>query len=297
MFAKINNLKENVYIAIGSAPHTNLDKYTDDKNQLYPPFVRDGEWTLIHIDPEFEKSEKQEFVSTYFKRQGFISDGNIFTSPTMDALFISKYMEIEERNVFLINMMKKIIGKGKLIVQEFTGRELFSDFQKIAKTFPPNQFSSIKKNVLWDITYGRDCSCMTNMSIWKPLFTNDGFFNLACMTDDEIIAEIGKDTKIDEMIAYRFKTEYKRLIDIHHVNYRRRIKGMENYMNMPEYDNNVTPAEIMVIFSSYLYPIIKVLKQVTGISDEKYAKQVDMLNNYHEYDVYKWYSFMCGIYN
>jgi len=80
------------------------------------------------------------------------------------------------------------------------------------------------------------------------------------------------------------------------VNYRRRVKGMDNYTKTPEYSSNATPEEIMVIFSSLLYPVMKVLKRVSGITEEKYAQQMDMVNNYHLHDVYKWYSFMCGIY-
>jgi hypothetical protein len=300
MFSLLDKVpNENTYIAIGSAPHTTVEKYTDKQNQIFPLFIREmgGSWTLINIDPEFERPEKQEFVDVYLRQMGFVKQGQFrYRSSTVDAIFIPTFVEDKERDNILGNISKKVIDAGKkLVVQQYTGHELLPAFERFYKTLSPKEFDILKKNVIWDVTYGRDCSCMTDMSVWKPILLEDGFLNLACMTDDELIALIGKSAKIDELISYRFKKEYRRLIDVHHVNYRRRIKGLENYMHA-EYGNSATPEQIMEIFSAHLYPVMRVLKKVHNLSEEKYAEQLDMINNYHLYDVYKWYSFMCGIY-
>jgi hypothetical protein len=291
------DLLDNVYIGIGSAPHCSFEQYTDRNNQMFPKFVREmgGNWTLINVDPMFDR---ENLVDKYFTSLGFIrSDYNQYSNKNTDAIFLLQYMEDEQRNVFLIDIMKRVIAeKKRLVVQQYTGSELIPTFERILKLFPNDQ-EYIRNNILWDITYGRDCCCMTDMSVWKPILTDTGFFNLACMTDDEIVAQVGKDPRIDELISFKFKTEYRRLINVHHVNYRRRVKGMDNYTKTPEYTSNATPEEIMMIFSCLLYPVMKVLKRVSEISEEKYAQQMDMVNNYHLHDVYKWYSFMCGIYD
>jgi hypothetical protein len=291
---------DNTYLAIGSAPHVSLEKYTDKMNQLYPLFIRElgGQWTMIHIDPEFGRPEQQEFADSYFKSMGFIKQGQYrYRSSTVDAILIPEHITDEQRARLLTSMTLKISEVGKkLIVQEYTGHELLPLFDKVIKSLSSEQVNQLNHNILWDITYGNDCSCMTDMTVFKPIQTHAGFFTPACMAESELISHIGKDPRIDQLISTRFKKEYRRLIDVHHVNYRRRVKGLTNYITAQEYGNDATPEEIMKVFSDQMFPVLHILKHVTHISDEKSAQQVDMMMNYHTYDVYKWYSFMCGVY-
>lgn len=302
MFPYLDKLKhDNVYIAIGSAPHCSLNQYNDERNQMLPKFIRElgGTWTLINVDPMFEQPTQKAFVDSYFKRMGFYQESPyVYTRQNADALFIPLTMENEQKLEFLTKMTRKVMGTGKkLVVQEFTGHELFLSFQGIVRKLPAEEREYVKKNVLWDITYGKECGCSTNMNIWKPLFVDDGFLNLACMTTNELVATIGKNPDIDKLISHTFKCEYTRLINVHHVNYRRKLKGLDLYWPTPEYGDNVSGERIMEIFMAELYPITSVLKRVSGLSEENYAKQMDMMNNYHLYDIYEWYSTMKGIYD
>ena len=302
MFHYLDKLKhDNVYIAIGSAPYCSPDQYDDQKNQMFPKFVRElgGSWTLINIDPQFEQPTQKAFVDSYFGSMGFYQQvPYVYSHQTIDAVFVPRFMEKEQKLEFLTKMTQKVIGTGKkLIVQEFTGHDLYPEFQGIVRKFSEKDLEYVKKNVLWDITYGKESGCSTNMNIWKPLFVDGEFLNLACMTTDELIGVVGKNPDIDKLISHTFTTEYNRLISIHHVNYRRKVRGMDLYWPTPQYGEQVSAEKIMEIFLAELYPLTLVLKRVSGLTEENYAKQMDMMNNYHLYDIYQWYSAMKGIYN
>jgi hypothetical protein len=296
----MDKVKEYTYIGIGSASHTPLEKYDDRVNQIFPLFVRElgGSWTIIHVDPYFEKPEHQAFLDSYLKSMGFLKRGPYkYETNNIDILFYPKFMEEEQRESFLTNVTTKVVNAGtKLIVQQYTGHDLIPLFKKVSKTFSPEDFEVIKKNVIWDITYGDEHPCSPDMRTWKPLFIADSFFNLTCMTDTEVLACMGKNPRIDEIIATHFNKEYNHLINVHHVNFRRRMMGLECLSRTHEYNDSATPEQIMEVFSAYLLPVVRVLKELTKLSDEKYSEQLDCINNYKNYDVYKWYSLMRGIY-
>lgn len=293
--------RDNIYVAIGSAPHCDIESYDDQRNQLFPPFVREmgGTWTLIHVDPEFKNVKQQEFIDTYFKRMGFVEESpTMYIHPYIDALFIPTHMENTERLEFLTQITKRtILRKKKLFVQQYTGHELYPEFEELLKTLTNDQRQYVKQNIIWDVTYGKDCSCMTDMTLCRPLYLGSELFNLACMTEQELLNCVGKHSDIDNLLSHILEKRYKYYIAIHQVNYRRRIKGMDLYHPTLKYSHDVDPDTVMQILSDYLNPILPVLKKLRKIPQEVYDKQLDMLNNYHLHDVYQWYSIMNGIYN
>jgi len=293
--------RDNIYVAIGSAPHCDIESYDDQRNQLFPPFVREmgGTWTLIHVDPEFNDPKQQVFINTYFKRMGFVKGSpTMYIHPYIDALFIPTHMENTERLEFLTQITKRTIQrKKKLFVQQFIGHELYPDFEKVLKRFTNDEFDYVKQNIIWDVTYGKDCSCMTDMTLCRPLRLGSELFNLACMTQQEVLNCIGKQPEIDNILSHVLTIKYKKYIETHHVNYRRRIMGLDVYHQTSEYDSDAQPEKIMEFICKSLYPIIEILNKLRKIPQEVYDKQLDMLNNYYLHDIHQWYSTMKGIYN
>jgi hypothetical protein len=288
------HLNPNVLVSIGSAPHTNIEDYTDNRNQLFPVFTREGSWTMVHIDPFFKEKKHHP----YMEKLGFKKVDDRFVKFDTEMYFVADYIDQEIKLDYLFNFMKRIIKENKrLFVQEYTGRDLFPEFKNILKRFTKQEILYIKDNILWDVSYGNDSGCCTDMLKAKPLFIDNKIFNLACLDFKELQKLILKNPEIDQIISKVYIDEYKSLISIHHVNYRRRVKGDTLLSKNSNYNDNVEPDKIMEIYKEKTLPLIEILCKLKKIPDEIYAKQLDHINNYYLIDLYEWYSFMSTIYN
>ena len=178
-------------------------------------------------------------------------------------------------------------------MQEFTGTELT---QTLKAAYEKTKDSSkFKRDILFDITYGTACHCMTNMVKYKPLYNNNGdFINLLLSSDDEILSHIGASPEIDEFIKIRFVRKYLDLVN-QQVDYRRRLQGNTVLFPCESYGDTSSPDVIMAYIKDNLRPILNVLDQLGMITSRKQGLLDNLFINYKDYDVYKWNDAMRNI--
>jgi hypothetical protein len=283
-----------MYVGIGSCPHAlSLDELTDEWDQILPVFIRKTKAEIIHYDPMFE--HRIEFMKLYFEDKGFTYMGNYqWTSPLHTVTLISKRIDHPEDDYILDAHIKEALRNDiKLVVQEFTGTELT---QTLKAAYEKTKDSSkFKRDILFDITYGTACHCMTNMVKYKPLYNNNGdFINLLLSSDDEILSHIGASPEIDEFIKIRFVRKYLDLVN-QQVDYRRRLQGNTVLFPCKSYGDTSSPDVIMAYIKDNLRPILNVLNQLGMITSRKQGLLHNLFINYKDYDVYKWNDAMRNI--
>ena len=283
-----NNPVDLIYFGIGTVfRHTDLDKLTPVFDQVYPSFLREwtGSFKAIHYDPRF--SDTRNFTKIYFESLGFFKQNNSWISYDGKKEFIIFEKEIEHDHEFFKNL-SQICMPRKLIVQEFTGRFLNELFIQIYYSFPLHERLTFRKNVIFDMTCG-DGSCMTDMSVTYPMLDSNGdFLNFMLIPPEDFEKNINKDPKLNLLIKDYYKKEYKKLLNEQHTNYRRRIQGNTCLFHNPEYEFNSDPNIIFNVLIKNLNRVTNLLKKF-DFPEEKYN---DLINNYQDYDMYKWYSLM-----
>jgi len=308
------NPRDFTYIGIGSIPHTPLDKLTDRWDQLIPTFVQeildntDNTVRIINIDPEF--NGRMDFMMDYYKSGRWSTNYKLdFEYDNSEGMHIWRTKDHRVESIiisanfthtnrwdentndwFLEKMVESNIKNNtKLIVQEFTGFEL-DDLRKHLFRSCSNQ-NIFKNKILIDITNGSDCGCGTDLTKFKP-FYNDShdFINITLLSEDEMIKLIGKDVEIDTHIKNYFIRKFRKAVNNIHVDYRRKIKGENLMFTHSSYDNNSTPDEIMNVLKNELGNIFLIFEKLNMITPEKRENFKQLLNNYIEYDVYKWNS-------
>jgi hypothetical protein len=180
------------------------------------------------------------------------------------------------------------MGRGaQLVVQEFTGTELIPHFKQVfARAANPAFF---KKSILYDITYGNECGCGTDMSKWKPLYDNYGnFVNLSLFTEDEVETHLS--VLPNELIIPLLVRKYRDSIAFHHVNYRRRVQGLDVMHKTTLYDNTVEPDIIMGMIQKDLTFAVSMLKKLGLVSDEELGQFTATMATY----MYSWLSLVMG---
>jgi len=283
-----------MYVGIGSCPHaSSLDEITDEWDQILPVFIRKTKAEIIHYDPMFER--QNEFMKLYFEDKGFTYMGNYrWTSPLHTVTLISKRIDHPEDDYILDAHIKEALRNDiKLVVQEFTGTGLT---QTLKTAYEKTKDSSkFKRDILFDITYGTACHCMTNMVKYKPLYDNNGdFINLLLSSDDEILSHIGASPEIDEFIQIRFVRKYLDLVN-QQVDYRRRLQGNTVLFPCESYGHTSSPDVIMAYIKESLRPVLNVLDQLGMITSRKQGLLDNLFINYKDYDVYKWNDAMRNI--
>ena len=179
----------------------------------------------------------------------------------------------------------------KLIVQEFTGRDL----DVVLKTaFRKSPFQKRFKNtILFDITYGTASSCSTDMTKYKPFYdTRGNFYNLLLYTADELKRYIGIDARVDMYIKTYFTKQYQTLLNNYHVDYRRRTRGETCLFKNELYTDTSEPEYIMELLEEELFTLLPVFQELKVVTPEKASVISSLFENYKSYkgnDMYKWY--------
>jgi hypothetical protein len=290
----LNYLSENqvdlVYFAIGSVFRCNdLNKLTPVLDQVYPNFLREweGSFKAIHFDPRFGDDETKLFTEKYFTSLGFFKEKNSWFSKNKLKEFIIVEEEIYHDCTFFTNLSQVCMPR-KLIVQDFTGKLLDELFIQVYYSFSPHERIIFRKNVIFDMTCG-NASCMTDMSVTYPMLDSNGdFLNFMLICPEDFEKNINKDPKLNALIKEYYVKQYKRILNEEHTNYRRRIQGNTCLFYNVDYDNNSDPNIIFNVLVKNLNKIIFILKKL-GFQEEKYN---ELIKNYYDYDMYKWYSLM-----
>jgi hypothetical protein len=177
---------------------------------------------------------------------------------------------------------------GKLIVQEYTGKFLNDLFLQTYYSFSPEDRSVFRRRVIFDMTCG-DASCMTDMSKTFPMIDMHGdFLNFMLIPPEDLQSYVNKNEKLDELIQSYYKKEYKKILNEEHTNYRRRMNGDTCLFLKPEYDKYADPQDIFDVIKKKLNKATEPLKHF-NFPKEKYE---ELILNYRNYDMYKWYTLM-----
>jgi len=291
------------YIGIGTAPGTIPLNIKND--QIIPVFVDDiirdtfKSIRIMHFDPKFDNSI--EYLNVYFDEKGYVYNNgygmHVWKSKDNRIEIIINSIEIYHEDGFLESMVHNstLSNKTKLVVQEFTGREL-SELHKKFYSFAYDKVT-YKKNVLFDITNGMNCGCGTDMTKFKPFYDEeDNFYNILLYTSAELIEVIGKIPKIDEYIRNYYLKHYRRVIEEIHPDYRRRVQGLplRGYEN--KYSLNAPIETIIGVFRSEIYKIINIFKILGMVNKEKEEKIEHLFTHYLDYDMYKWYEIAVNLF-
>lgn len=295
------NVRDYTYIGIGSKNHfSELEKFTPEVDQILPCFLNavPGTIRIIHFDPFFAPEHDKGFLDMYFKSKGFEKpDEYTWLTPDhrIEVLIICQQFT---DNTFLSRMIDQAIRYStKLVVQKYNGEELVPLFKKIYSQYSEQSKEYIKKNVLFDITYGSDCQCMTNMKIHAPMLDNAGdFYNFVLYDEHEILDSIGILPKMDELIKKYYTAKLSKVLNDNHVNYRRATRGESHMFPSMYYPANCEPYVIMKYLLEEIGSILQIFNKLGILTDEK--KQIYNLYsaNYIETELYAWYMEMTKLY-
>lgn len=306
----------NTYFGIGSAPH-NDDLITKEPkwDQIMPVFLleelqRNTEpWRIIHFDPCYEM--KIDFLKNYFtKKFNLIYDNSegyhMWRSADhrIEVLIFDRYFyhpnphQTEDDNWFLHRLNENILASNtKLIVQEYTGHDLKDISMKLYReSSNPEKF---KKKILYDVTYGEDCHCMTDLTKYRPFYDREGnFINIALFNEIDLLGVAGINEGIDDIVKKHFIKKLKRIANDNHVNYRRKLLNIgDNLFRTHNYNDNSTPAEIMLYIQKEVMEIIHLLKRFNFMTPNKEKVINIIMTRYREIDPYKWQSHFNLIFN
>jgi len=292
--------KDLTYVGIGSCPHDTIDKITDAWDQVYPVFIREVDpkktLRLIHFDPQFNLETMNQYFNMKIPDLSLTTANEywVWSNSRMEVI-ISKepiYHESQFSNTdetmtdwFLRELTLNILKTdGQLVVQEFTGQELDYTSTSIYSTLTPDQKRNFKQRILFDMTYGEACHCMTDMTKYKPIYNADGgFFNFTFYSSTEMQKYIGISAQIDGIIFNYFNKKYKDILNSLHLIYRRNIKKTENA-------TDEDPDAVMSLLQRKLTELFPIFKALGALPPEKEKALKRIFDNYRDHDMYKWYT-------
>lgn len=291
--------KDLTYVGIGSCPHDTIDKITDAWDQVYPVFIREVDpkktLRLIHFDPQFTLGTTTEYFKMKIPDLSLTTTNQywVWSNSRMEIIISkepiyhkSRFSNSPESSDWFLRELSLGILKtgGQLVVQEFTGQELSDTFKSIYSTVYEDQKRLFKKRILFDITYGEACHCMTDMTKYKPLkMSNGDFYNFLLYSRDEMNSIIGHSKKTDAIIYHYFYKEYAEILDGLHLIYRRNTNKADNA-------TDEDPDEVMALLQRKLTELLPIFKALDTFSAEKEASLKLLFTTYREHNMYKWYT-------
>ena len=282
------------YFAIGSAPHDSVDALTPKWDQIVPVFLREVSTPkrAIHYDPWF----KLPWLMEYFKDAEFseFADGWRFVRGDLEVILFPKEFKhygqySDPRDDWIVETLvaQSLEQKTLFVLQEYTGGEVQLWFRRLYEAATSRSF--FKSKILFDMTYGDDVGCMTDLTKYRPYYTRRGdFINLTLMTGDEMQKIIGLNQEIDAHILKYYRSKCIELVEFHFVNYRRRVKGEPVLNKCSWYNETARPEEIMEVLHGKFADLAPVLQRLGFLTVGKMAELEGLLTNYYMVDMYEW---------
>ena len=288
------NPRRYTYFAIGSAPHHSVSSMTPKWDQIVPVFLKEvkSPKRAIHYDPSF----KLPWLMEYFKDAKFteFADGWRFVLGNLEVILFPKefkhcgqYNEVKDDWIVESLVRQSLEEKTLFVLQEYTGQEVVTWFQKLyeASTYK----GLFKSKILFDMSYGDDTGCMTDLTKYRPYYTRQGdFINLTLMTGDEMQKVIGVDSGVDAHIVKFYRSKCIMLVEFHFVNYRRRVKGESVLNHCMWYGDTARPEEIMEVLHGKFGEIAPVLQRLGFLTGDKMSELEGLLTKYYLVDMYDW---------
>ena len=297
------------YIGIGAAGC----ELTDQRDQILPKkflvddIINNTNKTVrvIHFDSRFKLDS--EWLPNYFKSNRWTvktplefvldeSDGLHIWRTTdfrIEIIFVFSYFNFSNTHPFLGELIKAALNYNNMLVfQPFIGLECNDIARYYYKMF--DRSKEYRNRILFDVTYNNQCGCFTDLEKHGPEYDAAGnFINYTLYDEKEMINLIGSpecNERMHKLIITHFIKKYKKIVNDIHVNYRRKVRGMEDEMyDDPEFGyTKATPAdEIMAILQDNIQPILAILDRLK-VLNEKSAELPKLLNDYKSYDLYTW---------
>jgi len=298
------NPRDITYIGIGSSPrYTNLAQFTPELDQIFPEFMMNivnnthDTIRVIHYDPMFKNTI--DFLHTYFQHKnlslGYSGDEmHTWLSEDHRIEIIICIVNFNWSSIIFEELVNVYLqSESKLIVQAYTGNELIPVAQQIYLN--TNNKIKFKNNILFDITYGKDCHCSTDMTKYAPFYDkNNNFINIILLKENEMINIINTNIEIDNIIKTYFIKQYNKIINLQ-TDYRRKILGCTILFPNNGYTDESTLSEIMNIIFNKLNPYILILKKLNVITNEKQVLLNHIYHNYDKMDMHKVYVDLASI--
>lgn len=286
------------YLGIGSKNrYDDIEKLTPDLDQILPPFLDKVKTRIrcIHVDPRF--SEDTGFLKAYFALKKFKKYYGSWVSQD-NRIEVIIVCEFFQNNDILRKLIDQTIEhKTQLVVQQYTGAQLISVFKMLYSNFSASEQEYIRNNVLFDITYGADCSCMTPMTQYEPLMDHRGcFYNFTLYNETQIIGSIGLHPKMDILIKQYVTAKLSQILNEDHVNYRKATRNETLMFPSSDYDVGATADMIMSVLLNKVKVILGILKRLGSLTQEKQDLFNKYSQNYKSMDMYTWYSDMTKLY-
>ena len=312
LMGALNGSPDLTYVGVGSAIH-DLAGLTDKTNQIVPVFVNEAmlagqKVTAIHFDPMFKFDVMEEYFKKRYPMAGMrhLGFGWYWKFDLLEVYILPIAFEhkshghsadpAEDDDVdFLEGLINKVLQspRGSLVFQQYTGYDpvvTFKDLYRASKR--PAEF---KDRILFDVSYGADTGCCTDLTRWKPILApHGGYMNFLLYDIDEMRSIIGFRKDVDELIYKHFKKDFIQLVNDNHVNYLRRVKGEDCMFTVGvPYSATADPDVIMRHLIGEINWRMEVFRQLGYLTPENDLKLSALLLTYKPsqgVNVYDWYS-------
>jgi hypothetical protein len=286
------------YLGIGSAPHLSNDAKLEAKyDQLIPTCFHEmlhhetKTMRILHFDPWFE--QQKNFLLKYFEDWKLVpvecAEGFHWIGEKLDIYVFPSRIEHEDHFWFFESLVERILNTGgKLLVQEYTGYDNQGLNTKLYQACPEKE--KYTRRILFDMTYGTDTGCCTDMTKAQPFYDYNGnFINLHFMTESDAKRWVGISQKLDTILRQKYIAKYLQTLNTYHVDYRRRLKGETCLYGSPFYTNESSPDEIMKVLQQQLLINFDILQATQLVQASHKATLQELFQSYKEKDPYKWY--------
>lgn len=315
LMGSLNVMADLTYVGVGSAIN-DLPGLSAKNDQVVPMFVTEAlmsnkKVTAIHFDPGFkfdvmEEYFKKRYPMTESRHLGF---GWYWKFGLLEVYILPMAFEHKSRSSSAdedddIDFMEALINRvlntdtGRLVFQQYTGYDPVGTFKDLYNA--SKRQAEFKDRVLFDVSYGADTGCCTDMTRWRPILApHGGYMNFLLYDEFEMRSIIGFRRDVDELIYAHFKKEFIQIVNDNHVNYRRRTKGEDCMftVGMP-YSATADPDEIMRHMFGQIQHIMDIFRQLGSLTPENEITLAGLLLTYKPsqcVNVYDWYSAMTKI--
>ena len=302
LLENLGNVGDLTYVGVGSAIH-NLPGLDNKTDQILPLFVREmvsggTRVTAIHFDPMFKLDVMEEYFKRYpdanLRHLGFawhwrLKDVEVYILP-----YAFEHKGPEADVDFLDALIHRVLlSRGSLIFQQYTGYDPVDTFRALYTS--SRLRSEFKDRVLFDVSYGADTGCCTDLTRWRPIYTpHGGFMNFLLYDMDEMSSIIGYNKQTDKLIFDYFKKEFIKTVNDNHVNYRRRTYGdICLFLSGMPYNETADPEVIMRHLQAEIHQYAEIFKRLGILTLEKEIELAGLMLRYKATDgvnVYDWYS-------
>ena len=298
------------YFGVGSCPHAQTPQGLEPKyDQLLPCFVKDiaqnknEKIQILHIDPQFVNHV--DFLRAYFAIHlpdaVYYNMNDIYIWETSgiqvicaSCRFDHPSPETQENHVWFLEALinEALSHSFRMVYQEYTGYEIQSLFLKLyGMCVNKRRFRNL---ILFDVSYGNNTGCSTNMTKYKPIYEANGLFlNIQLLSNEELFQKLDAHPSIRELLSKNLIRDYRRILNEIHVDYRRKMNGDPVFCPTAHgYNDLSTPGEIMLILEGELFKLVPLLQKVGLLSADNTQKLKTFFHNYLTIDRYKWYQYV-----